>query len=87
MLTGTLFGLASALMWSGANLTIHGASRRFGAMGAMFWCQVIGSVVAVIVALCVDGLPSSWSAGDVGLLFLASATATRGSRRQKLAWP
>ncbi len=54
---GVLLGLASALFWSLANVTIQKASRRFGTFGSLFYAQVIGVVLAAALGLMRHGIP------------------------------
>jgi drug/metabolite transporter (DMT)-like permease len=75
VLSGTLLALVSALSWSFANVFIQVASRRFGSWGALVWAQLIGGIVATVVALLVDGAPHGWSSATLEPLAVASLCA------------
>lgn len=54
---GSALGLASAVSWACANLSIKPASQRFGSWGALVWAQLIGGAMGAVVAFAVDGRP------------------------------
>ena len=74
-LAGTLFGLASALAWSFANLAIQKATRRFGPFPTLFTAQAIGGALAVAVGLTVDGAPARPTLEVLAILAVAGVAA------------
>lgn len=78
---GTALALVAAVSWACANIAIKESGRRIGSWPAVVWAQVIGCVVAVPIALLVDGLPPLPSASVWGLLVgagVASCVAYAG---------
>lgn len=57
MLTVVL-SLAAALSWGFHDFLIQPATRRVGAFAALFWVLLVSTVVLMVTALAVDGLPS-----------------------------
>jgi drug/metabolite transporter, DME family len=74
-LTGTLFGLASALAWSFANLAIQAAARRLGPYAALFGAQLVGGAIALGAAVALEPAPMPPAPADLGYLALAAAAA------------
>lgn len=74
-LIGTMFGLASAIAWSMANLAILKSTRRFGPYGGLLGAQVFGGTVVLLIALAVEGLPSAPSRSSAIALAIAALAA------------
>lgn len=49
--------MGAAVLWTLANVTIQPASRRFGAVGALVWAQVLGCLMVLPFAFGFEGLP------------------------------
>jgi drug/metabolite transporter (DMT)-like permease len=53
-----VLSLAAALSWGFHDFLIQPATRRVGAFAALFWVLLVSTVVLMVTALAVDGLPS-----------------------------
>lgn len=79
---GTAWGLGSAVSWACANASIQVASRRVGSWSALVWAQIIGGLIAALVACAAEGVPDLASLGAalplIGGAGLAAALAYGG---------
>ncbi|MCA9321686.1 MAG: DMT family transporter [Planctomycetes bacterium] len=87
-----MLGLASALLWSLANLAIQPASRRFGTFGALALAQALGVLLAVLAAWPLEGGPAwpdtvtwSWIFGAALAAVLAYGGLFDALRRGRLS--
>jgi drug/metabolite transporter (DMT)-like permease len=74
-LIGTMFGLASAIAWSMANLAILKSTRRFGPYGGLLGAQAFGGTVVLLIALAVEGVPNTPSRSSAIALAIAALAA------------
>lgn len=61
MIVGVLLGLTAAAAWSLANVAIQGASRSYGALSAIVWSLVCGTIGMTLVSGLISGPPGAWS--------------------------
>ena len=81
MITGTLLGLASALLWALANMSIQVSVRHHGTWPTVIWCQLMGGSVVALLAFILEG-PLAWPGwsvlGVAGIGGLAAIAAYGG---------
>ena len=75
MSVGVFFGLAAAVSWAIANISIKPCTERYGSWGSLIWTQVLGGVVVLIMAYLIDGIPDSLSASDMFTLLIGGLAA------------
>lgn len=68
------FALGCAVSWTLANVTIQGASRRFGAPSALVFALIGGTLLLSVLALLADGVPRL-PAGDEWMYLIGAGAA------------
>jgi drug/metabolite transporter (DMT)-like permease len=64
MLAGMLLGLGASASWALANVVVQRAGRAQGALPGLFWMQVVGIVLAFVVAEESGARPPALTAAD-----------------------
>ena len=77
---GPALALASAVCWAIANMMVQGVSRRIGSWSALVYVQASGALIALIVAVAVEGpLPAiAPAAGPLAVSVLGACLAYAG---------